>query len=379
MSLQIYIIKQQVKLKREEIRFSRLYEGISSRVMAEFALRNIKVASSIVNRGGKTFIRKAYRRKQDISTLVKTATGVADSSATRAIKKTLATGEIPSRKELLSVIGEETQKFIKAPRRTIREGFEREKLAREIIKETTGKDLTKATATQAAAKESFKKAKELGKKLYDAKLVDKAGREDLITNTGGFLGSQGGAVIGGTIGSIGGPLGTIVGAKAGQLAGDLGGAVAVRKTLRDIDATRKAFEKLADDSAFKAANGLQKLKKLRNASLEELRKLAEEGRIADDTTKDIGGWTIGNTVAETVPLPIPFKGAIAAGLAEADVVDASRRIRNGESFLDVIKEKTQKIIKDRIAKGNERERKVRERFSKRYKQLFKPKGIRENG
>ena len=282
---------------------------------AEFNFAKIDVAGAMVTRGGKTFFRKAYKRGVDL----------ADSPVIGLVKQTMEKGELPARREIARELGKVTRNFVRNPVKATREGFARERLVKQMLQDQGLNVPSKGELVSKATRETSKAAINSAKKY----LSDPDNKKNLIVNTMGFTGS----VVGG---AVGGPM--------GQLAGDLGGAMVMRKAIQDYEATAAAIVKARAEEGFKALSPLDKLRKIVKGSLQEVKEMAEKGRIADDATSDIQGWAVGNTVANTVPIPLPFKGAIAAGITEADVVAAGRRIRAGEDKGKVVKETIDKIL-----------------------------------
>lgn len=339
---------------------------------AEFFLTNIAVKSAIVNRGGKTFIRRAYQR------------GINKSATTEAferlVKSTVNNEAIPTRKELAKEVGVMTKDFLKNPVQFIKEGKQREQLAREFVESQLGIKLP-------SNKELLKQARDnIGGKLKNwlVKSGNKEQFKDLAVNTSGFIGSKVGGIAGAA--TTGG-----VAKLPGQLAGDYAGAAIARKAINDTSALKSALLKLHGDEAFKSASRLQKAKMIHKESLFAMKQRAEY--IADKATEDIGGWAIGNAVAETVPIKLPFKGAIVAMPNVGHVVDARKRLIAGENALKVGRDTVGNIAKDTVmipqrvykqakratvgnyVKGNKRERALRESASGYIKQKKRQLGI----
>jgi hypothetical protein len=200
---------------------------------------------------------------------------------------TLTRGAIPSRTKIASELGRITGGFIKNPVKAIKEGVQREKLMREYLTSKTGVELPSKLSLVG---QGMKKGAGKLKNYTTDYLSDPAKAKDLAVNTSGYIGSK--------IGAVGG--------LPGQLAGDFLGAATMRKALVDVDATKNALRKLRTTQAFKEASKLDKIKQLQGASIHELKLMQQD--IKATYKDDIAGWAVGNSFAETAPIPLPFKG-----------------------------------------------------------------------
>lgn len=185
-------------------------------------------------------------------------------------------------------------------------------------------------------------------------------KEDLVVNTSGALASIAGASTG------------VPGMK---YLGDLGGALVARKGVQDLKATKTAIQKLKTDEAFKQANALDKLRKVHGASLSELKELALQGKIKENAIDDVGGFVVGNAVAETANAAgagIPLIGATGAMAVAEDIRKAAKRIEVGERKAKVVKDTIVNIVnrpKEFIKKGQQREQRVRDKINNYLKGL----------
>lgn len=110
---------------------------------------------------------------------------------TTLLGRMLKNKALPGKKEILSSVGNAAKELLKNPKKAIKDGLTRDKLAVSAMKTVTGK-----TRGQTV--------RQLGSAI--AKGVYKGGGKDLAVNTGGFAGSVAGSG----------------GGKLGQLAGDWG-------------------------------------------------------------------------------------------------------------------------------------------------------------
>jgi hypothetical protein len=312
----------------------------------------------------KSFLRKGklvrgFKRKQLLALADALPTNTrSGKQAINLIKDTIATGQVPNKKKFLTTLGEVGKDFVKNPVRATREGFAREKLARQLIKESTGYDATKLAVSRTAAKRTTQAAKQ-----YVKNNPEKV--QELLVNTAGVAGSAVG-------GSIAGPV--------GKLGGDLVGALAARKGLTDFEALQKAKKILSNDEAFKRAGFFGKLKQTYGMTLKQLKDNAKE--IEDNFTGDSAGWAVGNAAAEALDpvISAPLKGAAVAIPVVPKLVKAKNRIKAGENARLVARETAKEIgaipkqaaqsVRRTIRAGNLREQRMRNRLNRKLKQLL---------
>ena len=273
---------------------------------------------------------------------------------TEAIDK----GEIPSRRRIAGAIGKVTLAALKDPVGEFKRGREREKLVLEAIEIATEESITHKKVIRQGASRAKQRAQQFIKNNPDKV-------EEAVVGLSGFTASQVGAALGGPV---------------GEKAADLVGSVSARKAIRDYRALKGARAKLSDDKDFKNASRIKKLGMLRDATLEELKRNRE--KTEDDTTGDVAGWVAGNSggdVAASVgrAAGIPLTGAV-GGISSAmavspKIVEARKRIKQGEARSKVIAETAKEIAstpKKRIEQarrliqeGNEREAKLRQKLN----------------
>lgn len=284
-------------------------------------------------------------------------------AAAKLIRKTIETEKIPSRSEIAELAGTVVGEAARNPIKFIREGNQREAFVRGSLSAVGYKVDTKAETT---AKKMKKAAKSMKRYLKDNPQVV----EDLIVNTGGFVGSQIG-------GATAGPL--------GQLGGDLGGALIVRKGFDDYKALGRARKTLKDDEAFKKANLLAKLGMIKKRSAEELKQMAKDRET--NAAGDIAGFVVGNSTAmalQNAPIVggVPLKGALVAMPVTPELVKGYQRLKAGEPAGTVVKDVAKSIasIPQRmIEAGNQRERDMRNKLELKLKNLKRELTGGENG
>jgi len=150
--------------------------------------------------------------------------------------------------------------------------------------------------------------------------------KDLAVNLGGLLGS----ISGGNVASV-----------PGALAGDLLGAMATRRMLNNVEILALT-KKLGGTPEQRRRNYNFLMRKMKE-------KMPKEDR------KDLIGWGIGNTVATTLPVPLPLRGGLAA-MHSAEPIRKGIEARNWRTFLDEQK----KVFKGIY--GGEYERQFRRRI-----------------
>lgn len=229
-------------------------------------------------------------------------------------KDIIETGNLPSRAEIANFAGyaagstvkraidlSKEKNPIEAAKQLIEEGNERERKVREIV-EKAGIDIPSRGDI------IYNAGLKIGDPLVAAaeKGVELITTPDGIVNTAGFLASKAGAATG------------IPGA---ALALDLGGALVMRKAVTDVDAVKRAYKQLKNQEAYITAKPIDKIQQLAKLSIGELETAEAQAKLKDDFLADKTGWAIGNTVAETVPIPVPFKGAAVALVTVPTVTD----------------------------------------------------------
>lgn len=312
----------------------------------------------------KSFLRKGklvrgFKRKQLLA-LADTVqnSGRGNKVALGLIKETITTGQVPTKKKFLATLGAVGKDFVRNPVKATREGFAREKLARQLIKEGTGYDATKLAASRAAAKKASSAAK-----TYVKNNPEKV--KDLTINTAGYLGSVAGGAVAGPVGKLG---------------GDLVGALAVRKGITDFEALQKAKKILSNEEAFQKAGFFGKLKQTYGMTLKQLKSNVKQ--IEDDLTGDTAGWVVGNSVAESTAglVPIPLRGGIVAMPVVPKIVKAKDRIKAGENARLVARETAKEIgeipknavrsVQRAVRAGNLREQRMRNKLNRKLQQYL---------
>lgn len=211
---------------------------------------------------------------------------------------------LPTKRE----IGGATKRFmgdlIRKPKRTIQEGIVRHKSAMAIYNRQTG--LNKMQAAR-------KVATNIGTGAY------KGGGKDILVNTGGFLGSKAGAMVGG---------------KPIELAGDWAGAAAARKGL-DMGEAHIAANKIKNNPAFQRQSPQIQKQIIAKRSKGFSSKIAKN--YPKEVRGDTYGWGIGNAAAEGLTgagVRFPFKGAAVASATAVPVrkgVHVARRVARSQS------------------------------------------------
>ncbi|MEM9945312.1 MAG: minor capsid protein [Cyanobacteria bacterium P01_D01_bin.36] len=166
---------------------------------------------------------------------------------------------------------------------------------------------------------------------------------DLIVNAAGVVGSA---------------IGQHLAGPAGALAGDLLGAVAAHQVVAASQAVLSAKEKLRQSEEFKLASKVNKLRRLGRATLSEFNDPEFQRKYMNETTGNVTGWGVGNTVATVGNMipgvsAIPGKGAIAAMVSVPRVQKARIRI--------VERAKKKKARKKNRAASRERQRQRNQR------------------
>lgn len=110
--------------------------------------------------------------------------------------------------------------------------------------------------------------------------------------------------------------GTLLSTTPLGLAGDLLGAVGARRIIDDSVATARAFKRSQRISPQLNTQGRIKDTLIRSRKIARAMNRLNQNPHLGDTI----GWGIGNTVAETVPLGVPLKGALVA-MTTGDIVE----------------------------------------------------------
>ena len=296
---------------------------------AEFA--SIDIKATYVTRLGRTFLRRQHTK--DI-----------DKKLVALALQTSKTKTLPTNSELLPVLGTIAKDIITNPKQAVARGLARERLVKEVLASQNIQVLPKTELILQGGKEASNAM---------ANYV-KNNKKDLAVNTVGTAASF---------------LGASTGIPGAKYAGDLGGALVTRKAIQDVTATKNAIRKLRTDVAFKEASSLDKLKQLRNQSLSELKEMIERGDIKKDKIDDVGGFLVGNAVAESaqkVGAGIPLIGASGAMTVAKDIQNAAKRIELGESKKQVIADTLKTVFKkphNLLKKGQQREQRVRDKVN----------------
>lgn len=147
--------------------------------------------------------------------------------------------------------------------------------------------------------------------------------------------------------NIGGLIGSIAGGNAGlpgALAGDLIGAATTRRFLNRTEVL-SLVDKLGGTSAQKKRNYRLLMRKMK-------------AQMPEEDRKDLIGWAVGNTVATTVPLPVPLKGGAVASITAGPIKKGIDK-RSVKAYWEEQKAQLTKI-KDLVT--GEAERKFRRRI-----------------
>ena len=256
---------------------------------------------------------------------------------------------VPSRAQIVGAVA----KAIRNPAKAVKDGLARDASAMAVAR---ANGMTRGGIVKSGAVQLYKNRGEIAKsaaKGVKSGVVSLAKQKDLIVNTGGAIGSG----IGGSMGGF-----------PGKLAGDNIGAMVTRRAYDDIVAVGKGIR------AAKQATGnrVTKIKAGIKQTLQEGRKNFTGKK--KDYLDDQVGWAIGNTVAETSPLGIPFQGA---GVAVRTVPSVSKgivKIAKGAPIGQTVRETGKEILDKNnvpkmIRRGNARERLVRRKINRKLGEL----------
>ena len=263
-------------------------------------------------------------------------------TAQQAAKGFAVTGDVPSKRSILSVVAEEIKEAIKHPVATWQAGVAREYAAIVAINEEHGVNIDKMDLVSGA----------VSNMVTDIAL---SVHKEMTVNTGGLVGSiVGGAVAGG----------------AGALAGDLLGASATRKVMNDVQATKQAWSKLVETGELEGKNPFQQVKIISQAAAAQVKENTAETR-RGDLIGDVFGWAGGNTggaaIQAIVPSAPPGIGAI-PGLMTANYANAfDEEKRKGQSTAVA----AWKALSRGVEKGFEREAQMREAIKQKWSDAMK--------
>jgi hypothetical protein len=203
-------------------------------------------------------------------------------------------------------------------------------------------------------------AEKAGINIADVQTTATTAAIEKTTKTGKQLAVEEGLPL---IGSIaGGAIGGTVAGYPGYLAGDLAGTMVMRKGLLDLEATRKAQQKLNTSVNYRNATKLERLKMLGAASISELKTPEMQSKIAQRQKEDLAGWAIGNSMGKVGYNPIVAGGTAAAttkSIIAAGNVVKQRGPIGALSLLVKSIANTPTKIKTSIKTGNQREEQVR--------------------
>jgi lambda family phage portal protein len=237
--------------------------------------------------------------------------------------------------------------FFKDPKKSIEEGFAREK----------------------AAKAAFdaKHPNFVGKKAVDNALERRAKASEAIKKGGAeakkLAISEGIPIAGGTIGSA---IGGSVAGPVGSYVGNLAGSVGTRKGMELASSYKKAAAKLNESEAHQKASKIKRIKNIGKATLQEFKSAENQKKIQNTLVGDVGGWAVGNGVGKALSLAMPksaapLLGATAITLAVVPKVvqplaaKAHALVKDGTPP----KKAVQMVVGDFVASGRAREATLR--------------------
>ena len=241
------------------------------------------------------------------------------------------TGDVPSKRSILSVVTEEIKEAIRHPVATWQAGVAREYAAIVAINEEHGVDIDKMDLVSGA----------VSNMVTDIAL---SVHKEMTVNTGGLVGSIVGGAVGGGVGA---------------LAGDLLGSTATRKVMNDVQATKQAWSKLIDTGELEGKNPFQQVKIISQAAAAQVKENTADTR-RGDLIGDVFGWAGGNSggsaIKAIVPGAPPGIGAI-PGIMTANYANAfDEEKKKGQSTAVA----AWKALSRGVEKGFEREAKMRE-------------------
>ena len=255
------------------------------------------------------------------------------------LNETLINKRIPSRQRIAESAGRMAKDLLRNPIATVKQGLQRDYAANQLATRL-GSGRSKITKSVIS---SFKEP-----------------IKDLAVNIGGFAGSM-------ALGSMGLPA---------QLAGDFGGAFITRRAIDDIQTTREVFKELKGMDSWRKRNLLDKATSLVNTTSQRIIDKYNQAPmpLLDDTV----GWAVGNSVAESLPLPIPLKGAGVALAYAPTLTNGVRELMSGTPLNQVasntkraLGERTEQLFKQ----GSTRELAARQKFNSQLEQALSPMNL----
>lgn len=255
------------------------------------------------------------------------------------LNETLINKRIPSRQRIAESAGRMAKDLLSNPIATVKQGLQRDYAANQLAARL-GSGRSKITKSVIS---SFKEP-----------------IKDLAVNIGGFAGSM-------ALGSMGLPA---------QLAGDFGGAFITRRAIDDIQTTREVFKELKGMDSWRKQSLLSKTTSLVNTTGQRI--IDKYNQTPMPLLDDTVGWAVGNSVAESLPLPVPLKGAGVALAYAPTLTDGVRELMSGTPLNQVasntkraLGERTEQLFKQ----GSTRELAARQKFNSQLEQALSPMNL----
>lgn len=255
------------------------------------------------------------------------------------LSETLINKRIPSRQRIAESAGRIAKDLLRDPVATVKQGLQRDYAANQLAARL-GSGRSKITKSVIS---SFKEP-----------------IKDLAVNIGGFAGSM-------ALGSMGLPA---------QLAGDFGGAFITRRAIDDIQTTREVFKELKGMDSWRKQSLLSKTTSLVNTTGQRI--IDKYNQTPMPLLDDTVGWAVGNSVAESLPLPVPLKGAGVALAYAPTLADGVRELMSGTPLNQVasntkraLEERTEQLFKQ----GSTRELAARQKFNSQLEQALSPMNL----
>ena len=255
------------------------------------------------------------------------------------LNETLINRRLPSRQRIAESAGRMAKDLLSNPISTVKQGLQRDYAANQLATRLGSSRLKITKSVISSFKDPIK---------------------DLAVNIGGFAGSV-------ALGSMGLP---------SRLVGDFGGAFITRRAIDDIQTTREVFKELKGLNSWREQNLLGKTTSLVNTTGQRI--IDKYNQVPMPLLDDTVGWAVGNTVAESLPLPLPLKGAGVALAYAPTLTNGVRELMSGTP-LNQVAFNTRKALKERtnqvFKQGSTRELAARQKFNNQLEQALSPMNL----